>query len=69
MHGIYRYNGEPSPAWIDLGQFIFPITGGVLALSLLHLVMRWAPLLRGVERRSEQAAAPIGAEAALDSGD
>ena len=58
VHGIYRYHGEPSPAWVDYGQFLFPITGGILGLSLLHLVARWAPLLLGVEQRSHRAGAP-----------
>lgn len=62
VHGIYRYHGEPSPAWIDFGQFLFPITGGILGASLLHLVVRWAPLLRGVEQRSAEAAVPATAE-------
>ena len=57
VHGIYRYNGEPSPAWIDWGTFMFPICGGLLALALLHTVGRWIPLLMGVGRRAAAIAA------------
>ncbi len=45
VHGIYRYYQEPSPDWIGWGTYLFPVTGSVLAICLLYLVWRWAPML------------------------
>ncbi len=46
-HGYYRMNSEAAPDWVQLGRYVFPLTGGILGVSLLYLVFRWLPLLRG----------------------
>ena len=47
VHGIHRYNGLPSPAWLAWDGFVFPVMGAAVGVALLYLVVRWAPLLRG----------------------
>lgn len=65
VHGIYRYQGLASPEWVTGGRILFPITGTALALALLYLVWRWAPLLR---RRAEPHAAVAAGEPAPGAG-
>ena len=62
VHGIYRYNGEPAPAWVDTGRVVlFPITGFILGFAILWLVFRWLPMLGQP--------APASAEAESASGE
>jgi nitric oxide reductase subunit B len=66
VHGIYRYYGEASPAWVGWSKFVFPVTGTVLALVLLHLVARWSPLLWDVLARAQRDAAIPAPSLAVD---
>src|SRR5690606_34839795 len=45
VHGVNRYLGEPTPSWVGLGRYVFPVTGAILGVTLLELVRRWMPLL------------------------
>ncbi|MEE9312544.1 MAG: cbb3-type cytochrome c oxidase subunit I [Planctomycetota bacterium] len=45
VHGIYRYNGEPSPDWIIHSRPLFVIAGTGLAISLLSIIIPWACIL------------------------
>lgn len=56
VHGVYRFNGEPSPTWVGYERYFFPLFGAVLALSLLYLVVFWTPMLLGRSRADQEAA-------------
>lgn len=45
VHGIFRYNGDPSPEWILASRPLFVISGAGLAISLLSIIIPWAGIL------------------------
>jgi nitric oxide reductase subunit B len=47
VNGWTRFHGEPPPAWVTGGWWLFPVLGGTFAVALLALVARWAPLAFG----------------------
>lgn len=57
-HGISRFHGEPSPDWVTWEQWLFPVTGGLLAAALLYLLAAWLPLLSRRESAALKCAEP-----------
>ncbi|MHC4841808.1 MAG: hypothetical protein ACYTDT_12800 [Planctomycetota bacterium] len=41
VHGLYRYEGNPSPEWIESSRPLFVIAGAGLAVSLLSMIIPW----------------------------
>lgn len=50
-------HGQPIPDWITLGKYVFPVAGGLLALSLLWFLRVWIPGFRAPAPSGDSAAA------------